>query len=162
MSVQITKAVLKDFLCSEETNVLALTGAWGTGKTYAWREALLAHKDSIKFKRYCYVSLFGINSMAELRMSLFTKSIAVATLGKKFDLDTINEHWGSITTNWLKAQYERFGPMMRSLPHGSTLSLGLDALAPSAVRDALVCFDDFERQTTIKAEDVLEIGRAHV
>jgi hypothetical protein len=34
MSVQITKAVLQDFLSSAETDVLALlTGAWGTGKT---------------------------------------------------------------------------------------------------------------------------------
>lgn len=155
MSVQITKAVLKDFLGGAETNVLALTGAWGTGKTYAWREALLTHKDSIKFKHYCYVSLFGINSMAELRMSLFTKSVAVSTLGQKLDFATINEHWCSIAKDWLKGQYERFGPMMRSLPHGSSVSLGLEALAPSAVRDTLVCFDDFERQTTITAEDVL-------
>ncbi len=155
MSVQITKAVLKDFLSDAETNVLALTGAWGTGKTYAWREALLAHKDEIKFKQYCYVSLFGINSMAELRMSLFTKSAAVATLGQKLDFATINEQWGSIAKDWLKGQYERFSPMIKSLPHGSSVSLGLEALAPTAVRDTLVCFDDFERQTTIKAEDVL-------
>ena len=155
MSVKITKSVLRDFLVGAEANVLALTGAWGTGKTYAWREALLAHKDSIKFKHYCYISLFGINSMAELRMSLFTKSVAVATLGQKLDFATINEHWGSIAKDWLKGQYERFGPMMRSLPHGSSVALGLEALAPSAVRDTLVCFDDFERQTTIKAEDVL-------
>ena len=94
MSVQVTKAVLKDFLSNAETNVLALTGAWGTGKTYAWREALLENKDEIKFKHYCYVSLFGINSMAELRMSLFTKSVAVATLGQQLDLATIKDHWG--------------------------------------------------------------------
>lgn len=155
MSVQITKAVLQDFLSNAETDVLALTGAWGTGKTYAWREALIAHKDNIKFNHYCYVSLFGINSMAELRMALFTKSIAVATLGKKLDFDTFNEHWGSIAKDWLKGQYARFGPMVKSLPHGSSVSLGLEALAPSAVRDTLVCFDDFERQTTIRAEDVL-------
>lgn len=155
MSVQITKTVLRDFLSNAEADVLALTGAWGTGKTYAWREALLAHKDDIKFKQYCYVSLFGINSMTELRMSLFTKSVAVATLGKKLDLDTAKEHWGSIAKDWLKGQYERFGPMMKSLPHGSSVSLGLEALASSAVRDTLVCFDDFERQITIKAEDVL-------
>ena len=155
MSLQVTKAVLKNFLCNAETNVLALTGAWGTGKTYAWREALLENKHNIKFKHYCYVSLFGINSMAELRMSLFTKSVAVATLGQQLDLAKIKDHWGSIAKDWLKSQYERFGPMMKSLPHGSSVSLGLEALAPSAVRDTLVCFDDFERQTTIKAEDVL-------
>lgn len=155
MSVQITKAVLKNFLGDAETNVLALTGAWGTGKTYAWREALLAHRDNIKFKNYCYVSLFGVNSMAELRMSLFTKSVAVSTLGQKLNLSMINEHGSSMVKDWLKVQYERFSPMLRSLPHGSSVSLGLEALMPSAVRDTLVCFDDFERQTAIKAEDVL-------
>jgi Cdc6-like AAA superfamily ATPase len=147
MSVQITRAVLKEFLGNAETTVLALTGAWGTGKTYVWHEALLAHKESIKFKHYSYVSLFGINSMAELRMSLFTKSIAVATLGSKLDFEAINEHWGSIASDWLKGQYARFGPMVRSLPHGGSVSLGLEALAPSAVRNSLVCLDDFERQT---------------
>lgn len=155
MSVQITKAVLKNFLGDAETDVLALTGAWGTGKTYAWREALLTHRDNIKFKHYCYVSLFGINSMAELRMSLFTKSVAVSTLGQKPDFSMINEHGSSMIKDWLKVQYARFSPMLRSLPHGSSISLGLEALMPSAVRDTLVCFDDFERQTAIKAEDVL-------
>ena len=155
MSVRVTKAVLKDFLTNAETNVLALTGAWGTGKTYAWREALLAHKKDIQFKNYCYISLFGINTMAELRMALFTKSVAVATLGAKVDFDTVNEHWGSMTKDWMKGQYGRFAPLFKSLPHGSTVSLGLETLAPSVVRDTLVCFDDFERQTTIKAEDVL-------
>jgi hypothetical protein len=155
MSVQVTKAMLKDFLTDAETNVLALTGAWGTGKTYAWREALLAHKNGIKFKNYCYISLFGLNTMAELRMALFTKSEAVATLGVKADFDTVNEHWGSMAKDWMKGQYGRFAPLFRSLPHGSSVSLGLEAIAPSTVRDTLVCFDDFERQTNIKAEDVL-------
>jgi hypothetical protein len=155
MSVQITKTVLQEFLSNADTNVLALTGAWGTGKTYAWREALMEHKDNIKFKHYCYVSLFGINSMSELRMALFTKSIAVATLGKTLDFETINQHWGLITKDWFKGQYARFSPMVKSLPHGSSISFGIEALAPSAVRDTLVCFDDFERQTTIRAEDIL-------
>ena len=155
MSVQVTKAILKAFLTSTETDVLALTGSWGTGKTYAWCEALIEHKKEIKFKNYCYVSLFGINTMSELRMALFTKSEAVATLGEKIDFNTVNEHWRSIAKDWMKGQYGRFAPMFKSLPHGSSISLGLEALAPFAVRDTLVCFDDFERQTNIKAEDVL-------
>lgn len=155
MSVQITKAVLQDFLTNNQNDVLALTGAWGTGKTYAWREALMAHKESIKFKHYCYVSLFGINTMAELRMALFVKSMDVATLGKNIDFDAINEHWVPLARDWLKGQYARFGAVLKSLPHGSSVSLGLEALAPSAVRNTLVCLDDFERQTAIKAEDVL-------
>jgi hypothetical protein len=154
MSVQITKAVLRDFLGNSETNVLAMTGAWGTGKTYAWREALLTHKDSIKFKQYSYVSLFGISTMAELRTSIFTKSIAVATFGKKLDVATINKHWNSITKSWLKKTLERSAPILKSLPHGTSVALSLDALAAGAVRDTLVCFDDFER-ATINAADIL-------
>lgn len=155
MSVQITKAVLKDFLSNADTNVLALTGAWGTGKTHVWREALLAHKNDIKFKQYCYISLFGITSISELRLSLFTKSIAVATLGKKLDLDTMNEQWRPVTVDFIKRQYTRFNSVMKSLPHGASVSLAVEALAANAVRDTLVCFDDFERQTTIDARDVL-------
>lgn len=153
--MQITKAVLKDFLTTKTSDVLALTGAWGTGKTYAWHEALSAHKGSVKFKHYCYVSLFGIKSMAELRMALFTKSVAVATFGEKLDLAAINEHWGALTKDWVKAQYARWLPMFKSLPHGSSVSLGLEVLAPSAVRDTLVCLDDFERLTGIEAADIL-------
>lgn len=146
---------MREFLTNAETDVLALTGAWGTGKTYVWREALIAHKANIKFKHYCYVSLFGINSMPELRMALFMKSIAVETLDRKLDFDTINEHWGLIAKDWFKGQYARYGPIVKRLPHGSSFSLGLEALTASAVRDTLVYLDDFERQTTIKAEDVL-------
>lgn len=155
MSIEKTKAVLKDFLSNDKTDVLALTGAWGSGKTHVWRECLLSHKGSIKFEQYCYVSLFGVSNMAELRMMLFTKSVAVETLGKKTDLATLKEHFGSRSREWLKEQYARFRPLLASLPHGSSIALGLDAFAPSAVRDTLVCFDDFERQTKISAEEIL-------
>lgn len=155
MSVQTTKSVLHDFLTNGHNDVLALTGAWGTGKTHIWREALQAHKTNIRFKQYCYVSLFGINSMSELRMALFVKSTAVATLGEKLDFETVNRNWAPLAKGWVKGQYARFESVVRSLPHGSSVSLGIEALAPSAVRDTLICMDDFERQTSIKVEEVL-------
>lgn len=155
MSVQSTQAMLREFLTNDQSDVLALTGAWGVGKTYAWRQALMANKDDIKLTQYCYVSLFGINTMSELRMALFVKSVAVKTMGSKLDFDTVNEHWAALGQNFVKRTLSRFGSVLKTVPHGSSVSLGLEALAPHFVRNTLICFDDFERQTVLKAEDIL-------
>jgi hypothetical protein len=155
LSIQITKAVLKDFLTSGKRDVLALTGAWGVGKTFAWNEALKEYKGEIKLSQYCYVSLFGISTMAELRMALFVKSVAVKTIGAKLDLATINEDWAPLFQNLFRKGLSKFGALLRTVPHGSTVSLGLEALAPNFVRDTLICIDDFERQASLKPEDIL-------
>lgn len=155
MSIQIAKSVLRDFLSNDESDVLALTGAWGTGKTQAWNDALKSNLGQIKFKNYSYVSLFGISSMAELRMALFTKSVATATLDKKIDLETVRGHWGDLSKDWIKGQAAKLGSIAKALPYGATVSLGLEAFAPSSVRNSLICFDDFERQKTLKPEEIL-------
>jgi hypothetical protein len=155
LSVEITKTVLRDFLTNDSSDVLALTGAWGVGKTYAWRQALMANKENIKLPQYCYVSLFGINTMAELRMALFVKSVAVKTMGVKLDFDAVNENWAALGNNFFKQTLSRFGSVLKTVPHGGSVSVGLEALAPNFVRNMLVCIDDFERQTTLKVEDIL-------
>ena len=155
MSIQIAKSVLKDFLSNDESDVLALTGAWGTGKTQAWNDGLRSNLGQIKFKNYSYVSLFGISSMTELRMALFTKSVATATLDKKIDLETVRGHWGDLSKDWMKGQAAKLGSIAKALPYGSTVSLGLEAFAPNSVRYSLICFDDFERQKTLKPEEIL-------
>jgi hypothetical protein len=155
MSIQIAKSVLKDFLSNDESDVLALTGAWGTGKTQAWNDALKSNLGQVKFKNYSYVSLFGISSMTELRMALFTKSVATVTLDKKLDLETVREHWGDLSKDWIKGQAAKLGSIAKALPYGSSVSLGLEAFAPNSVRNSLICFDDFERQKTLKPEEIL-------
>jgi len=155
VSVQVCNAVLKEFLTDGEPTVLALTGRWGTGKTHAWKAAVKAHRNAIQFHRYCYVSLFGINSMTELRMALFTKSAVFASTSDALDFKTVNEHGIALLGDWFKSKYERLAPLLKSLPHGTSMSLGLEALAPSIVHDTLICLDDFERQTSIKPEEIL-------
>ncbi len=155
LSVEITKSVLRDFLTNDRNDVLALTGAWGVGKTFAWRQALMANKDYIKLTQYCYVSLFGINTMSELRMAIFVKSVAVKTLGAKLDFGTVNKDWAALGTNLFRRTSSHLGSFLKTVPHGSSVSVGLEALAPHFVRNTLICFDDFERQTALKPEDIL-------
>jgi tRNA A37 threonylcarbamoyladenosine biosynthesis protein TsaE len=54
MTVATAKAVAARFLTSDQPEVLALKGAWGVGKTYAWNKTVLECKDDIKLPNYCY------------------------------------------------------------------------------------------------------------
>jgi hypothetical protein len=151
----ITNAVLEEFLTNERNDVLAMTGAWGVGKTHAWREAVRANKERIAYKQYCYVSLFGIKSMADLRMAIFAKSESVTTLGRKRDLAMVNENFSTLVLAGSKALTVSFRKLLNTIPHGNSVSVGLETLAPHFVRDTLICIDDFERQTSLTVEDIL-------
>jgi hypothetical protein len=115
----------------------------------------MANKENIKLPQYCYVSLFGINTMAELRIALFVKSVAVKTMGATLDFSAVNENWAAFGNNFFKQTLSRFGSVLKTVPHGGSVSVGLEALAPNFVRNMLICIDDLERQTTLKVEDIL-------
>ena len=53
--------------------MLCINGAWGVGKTFLWRQALdqLRKAGSLPFTRYSYVSLFGLNSLDDVKSALF-------------------------------------------------------------------------------------------
>jgi hypothetical protein len=69
MSIDILKAQIWRFLKSDTPEVLAIKGAWGVGKTYSWNKFLnkANNRNEISLERYSYVSLFGVDSLEELR-----------------------------------------------------------------------------------------------
>lgn len=103
MTVATVKTVATRFLKHDKPEVLALKGAWGVGKTYAWNQLVLETKGEIKMDSYCYISLFGISSISELRTAIFTKMQSVKLLGQKLDAKAINSEWKKIiSTQWKK------------------------------------------------------------
>src|ERR1700692_4543446 len=69
---------MRRFLSTAEPEILCISGRWGVGKTYNWRQALTQaeransnHPDRLKLQRYAYVSLFGINSLDDLKYAIF-------------------------------------------------------------------------------------------
>src|SRR5258705_83360 len=63
MSIEFVRAELQRFVASPEAEVLCIKGKWGVGKTYAWTKFLEdLDKATVSFKRYSYVSLFGLIS----------------------------------------------------------------------------------------------------
>jgi hypothetical protein len=149
LSVQIVRDVVETFLKQERNEVLAIKGAWGVGKTHAWHQLVTEFKLQIRPTIYSYVSLFGIASIAELRMAILSNSRPTKDVGSRVTLESIKQNWKT----HLLAKVNLFKQKLPGFEGGSVLKdvfITLDAFTPSLVSDRLICFDDFERLSTDK------------
>lgn len=131
-------------MAQERCAVLALKGAWGVGKTYAWKQLVEKARDRIWPKSYSYVSLFGVSSLAALRVAILANSRPAELLGRNMTFDLINRNWARLGLAKASQLWGRIsGAGGGKLSQGVTV--GFDALAPMLVREMVVCLDDFER-----------------
>jgi KAP family P-loop domain len=141
------------FLRSKDPDVLCITGKWGVGKTFAWNHYLLKAKEEgrIALTRYAYVSLFGQNSLEDVRYALFESTISSTLIGGKADLDTLQASIETITGRWRGAI--RFG---KYIPKVGDFADGIVKLGFFNVYDQIVCIDDLERAGLgLKMKDIL-------
>jgi Cdc6-like AAA superfamily ATPase len=94
MTIAVVKNQINAFLATEKPEVIAIKGAWGIGKTYSWKQFLLAAKQSkeIALKRYSYVSLFGINSLEALKYAIFENVISRDIIGTEANIETFKSN----------------------------------------------------------------------
>lgn len=112
MSIKLVESEIRRFLSTDDPEVVCISGQWGVGKTFAWnrylKEAQREHK--ITLPRYSYVSLFGINSLDELKYSIFENTVQSSNVGIRPSLETLQSN--------TKAVAERIGrkvlPFLRS------------------------------------------------
>ena len=73
MSIVFTKSALRKFISTSTPEIISLQGKWGVGKTYAWQLLLkeAIRTTTVGLPRYAYVSLFGTNSIDDVRQSIF-------------------------------------------------------------------------------------------
>lgn len=149
MSIQKT---IDGFLSAKASSAIVLQGKWGVGKTYFWRHRILKDATAEPWRqRYSYVSLFGINSLSELKASL---SIATA----EFDIDAQSQ-WRlkrSLTRLWWKGQ-RWVGDLIQFVPKfGDKAGKLYERASFYAVRDRVICLDDVERRgSALGLRDVL-------
>ena len=84
MSRDIIEHNIGNFLELESSEILAVYGGWGVGKTYIWNEVIKSKYTRIPscYKSYSYVSLFGINSLESLKTSIFENMISTDLIGE--------------------------------------------------------------------------------
>ena len=103
--------------------------------------------------RYAYVSLFGINSLDELKFAIFENVITLSNGVKKADLETLDAFINSKVGSWRKlTRIAQSLPIVKSVMGGDATSL----VSFMTIRDQIVCIDDLERRgQKLDVSDVL-------
>ena len=141
MSMEQTKLCLKKLLDNKEVNVIALSGKWGTGKSFMWQAIRAKYKvakaPNSDIKSSLQASLFGVTSIAELKLKLCLS--ATSLLDKNGALsDTIKS---------VPAASKKIASDVPLLKMGLN---AIDAIAlltvPSMLKQKLIVLDDIERK----------------
>jgi len=144
MSVASVRAEIGKFLGRPGAEVLCIRGKWGVGKTYTWSNQLAeAHKaGAISLARYSYVSLFGVNSLDELKVAIFENVITLSEGLQKADITTLGS-FVSKQVNWRKwTKVVQAAPIVKQFV-GSDLGAIFSFMS---IRDQIICIDDLERR----------------
>jgi hypothetical protein len=153
LTLEIVEARLDKLLAAETPKVAMLTGDWGSGKTYQWKQALeRAVKKGIR-PRYAYVSLFGLTSLAEVRKRITEETISSLRLPGR---GTVGEEVESEAIGLKPMQIIKILPV---IPYLGKLESLAQELSFATVRNAVICIDDLERApATLRIADVLGLA----
>lgn len=142
MSIKLLAAELSRFFDSTDPEVLCITGKWGGGKTYAWNYYLRQAQvnNNIKLKRYAYVSLFGRNSLDDVRTAVVENTVTSGVAGKKPDLRSFRA-----AVDELRSVGGTLSKFASFIPGAAAYVGSLNRALFLTVRDQIVCIDDLER-----------------
>jgi hypothetical protein len=101
-STHVVYVEIERFLADTKPEVFCLTGKWGVGKTYTWKTLVRQARDtkSIGLKRYAYVSLFGQNSLADLKAVIFEESRGIDAIDRPVDISSLDNAAKSLGAHW--------------------------------------------------------------
>jgi hypothetical protein len=93
-ATNLLKSEIERFLASSTPEVLCVRGKWGVGKTYGWNTFLLdaKGKGKIALGKYAYVSLFGIQSLDELKYSIFENTVGSQDIGTEPTIENLTSN----------------------------------------------------------------------
>ena len=156
MSLSLIDAEIRRFLSTPTPEVLCIKGKWGVGKTYGWRKFLegAKHSGELALGRYSYVSLFGLNSLDDLRYAVFESTVSGENIGASPDATSFSQlvEKGGDFARRMRPAAEAFSAFFNR----KGVSDVLFKSAFLAVRRQLVCLDDLERAGAgLDARDVL-------
>ena len=155
MNIQEKRKRLQELLENNIKNedvgtAIAITGSWGVGKTYFWNKLLedIRGNDSdnvLSKRKYAYISLFGIESLSDLKTQIYS--------------NIENHHLPIEVPKWLKSLPSIFkDTRVTQLGINAPVKL-IDNLLFNQVKDAIICFDDFERMSNkLDIKDVMGLA----
>lgn len=153
MSKQVIEAVIRRFLEAPVPQVIAVTGPWGIGKTFALKRLLEDYRGTCSVRRYAYASIFGAQSVGEIRTSLLSRWTAFPMLSE-MELKSATRRQRIL--GWIRSKRDKvrdkanlkqtYESLREVAPFGGKhLLVAAETLAGSFVTDMLVVLDDIER-----------------
>lgn len=143
MSLAITKTNFEQLIADKNNGVIALSGKWGTGKSYLWR-AVQKDADSDAVRKALYVSLFGVKDILQLKMKILQSAVP--------DSKTGHVAREVVTTAWKESS-----KFLKTLHPGFAALDEIALLAvPAILRNRVIVIDDIERKhAALSIEEVM-------
>ncbi|MFK8933185.1 KAP family P-loop domain protein [Acinetobacter junii] len=137
------KGILEHNIKNEKIGTaIAITGPWGVGKTFFWKRCI----DGYNFKKkYVYISLFGLESLSDLKTHIYS--------------NIENNHSTLDIPRWIRGLPSILKDTRVSQFGLSASTKIFDSLMFNQVKDAIICFDDFERMSNkLDIKDVMGLA----
>lgn len=133
MSIQVVKDQLVRLLGDADCKVIALTGKWGTGKSYMWNQVREDMADDV-VKNALYVSLFGLSSLDGIKLKIVQSALPYAKNNPAV--------WESV-----RVGVHATKKILTSIHKGFSALDELALLAvPNILKNKLIVLDDVERK----------------
>lgn len=133
MSLKSTKDQLIQLLADEDNKVIALSGKWGTGKSFMWDQVKKTSGNE-KVKGALYASLFGVSSVDQIKLKLIQSSAKSAEAYPGL-FRSINQTYQT-AVKALEGFHKGFAALN---------DIGL-LVAPAMLRQRVLVLDDIERK----------------
>ncbi|WP_412674339.1 P-loop NTPase fold protein [Acinetobacter johnsonii] len=143
MAMNQSERLKEIFIKNENKGIaIAITGSWGVGKTFFWNE----YRESYKLKnKYVYVSLFGLESLSDLKTHIYS--------------NIENNHSALEVPRWIRGLPSILKDTRISQFGISAPAKVFDSLMFNQVKEAVICFDDFERMSNkLDIKDVMGLA----
>lgn len=125
---------LIELLADQENRVIAVSGKWGTGKSYLWRSQVQENSNDKTIKDAVYTSLFGVSSIPEFKLKIAQSSMT-------------SLQPGSPVAEAVRTGYAGLKKVLQKLHSGfSALDEVALLMAPMAIKGRLIVIDDIERK----------------
>jgi hypothetical protein len=141
-ATDLVRAQIEKFLKASDPDVICIRGPWGVGKTYLWKKTLerVAKDTQLPIEKYSYVSLFGIDSLESLKMSIYANQVELY----------------STAASWTRKKTKEAKPLLELIPKVGDIIKALGTFYFSTVRNQIICIDDLERRSSrLEVKDVL-------
>lgn len=153
MSVSSVQSAIREFLASSKAEVLCIRGNWGTGKTHNWKTNAKAQRSlngGVALNSYAYVSLFGVNSITELKSQILQNTVTRAQIGDVPSMETAGNVISTAESATKKGFIGLVSGILGNRSEAVVSALGL------LISKQIVCIDDLERKgEKLSSSDVL-------